>query len=127
MESNVAVQGQKRKKGDVCAYFVVGCFESLTVPGAQLVPVQPFANDAGHSDNIGNVVQKDMIVLNKGQRMESGLQTAQPINGRGLALLAYLHEEKRLLQQIQHSVYVCMCMCVCVRVVTPPRPVPVAL
>lgn len=92
MESDVAAQGQKRKKGDVYAYLIMG-FESLTVPGAQLVPVQPFANDAGHLHNVGNVMQKDLIVFDKGQWMESGLQTAQPINSRGLALLTYLHKE----------------------------------
>lgn len=51
--------------------------------------------------------------------MESGLQTAQPINGRGLALLAYLHKENQLLKQIETQ---------CVHTVThlPPL-VPVAL
>lgn len=53
MESNVATQGEKRKKSEVNAYLIVGCFVSLTLPGAQLMPVQPFANDAGHLHNVG--------------------------------------------------------------------------
>lgn len=42
-----------------------------------------------------------MIIFSEWQWMESGLQTAQPINGRGLALLAYLHIENQLLKQIE--------------------------
>lgn len=66
---------------------------SLTVPGAQLVLVQPFPNDGGHVQNVGQIVQKDMIVCNDGQWMEDGLQTAQPVHSRGLALWEQRHRE----------------------------------
>lgn len=106
--------GSKKKKVKVCAYFIVDCFGSLTVPGAQLMLVQPFANDAGHLHNVGEIMQKDVIIFDEGQWMESGLQAAQPINGRGLALLAYSHRENQLLQQIKTQ-YVCVCVCIAAR------------
>lgn len=57
-----------------------------SLPGSQLGNLQPFADDAGHLDEVGQVMQQDQVVLAEGQRVKSSLQTAQPVNGRGPAL-----------------------------------------
>lgn len=53
MESKRAAKGQKQQTEKVYRCLTVSCFVSLTVPGAQLVLVQPFGNDAGHLHNVG--------------------------------------------------------------------------
>lgn len=46
-----AAQGQKKKLK--CMHLIVGTFMSIMVPCSQLVPVQPSADGAGHSHDVG--------------------------------------------------------------------------
>lgn len=48
----------------------------------------PLADDAGHLHNVGEVVQQDQVVLVDGMWMEGRLQTAEPVDGGRLVLLA---------------------------------------
>lgn len=61
---------------------------TCSLPASQLGVVQPFADDAGHLDQVGQVVQQDEVVLAQGQRVKSSPQAAQPVDGGGLALRA---------------------------------------
>lgn len=48
----------------------------------------PLADDAGHLHDVGEVVQQDEVVLGKGMWTEGRLQTAEPVDGGCLVLLA---------------------------------------
>lgn len=53
MGSKRAAKSQKPQKEKVYSCLIVGRSLSLTVPGAQIRPVQPFGDDTGHLHNVG--------------------------------------------------------------------------
>lgn len=64
------------------------CSPPPILPVSQLMPFLPLSDDVGHLHNVGEVMQKHMVLWPNGVRVEHCLQAAQPIDDRGLVLRA---------------------------------------